>query len=517
MPRDNKQNRGDDDMDKEQAIEMAVYDIYAHSDNVNDVPQMKLDHITDENNLNNNFLPKGMRETPALISKLNDILSSTPVMNSANAARQYILSAKKLRGFDESIYEGQIIEKEKDKETEKDIQIIINSAQATIKYKETRTSVPFALKHVRTIERIDQTIRINTADDEGVTTSFTLRIEHADEIESMIKQELKYIIPLTKSRQNLMCNCYYITPQPATGALPYFVATRFNERKPRLVYLNPNSTRDELFSELRKHLFISEAVLNKYSLVYLLGNDLLEMPEKGKFANLGIQPNTTFYFLVKDTPLYLETSQGFITCHKVDITQPVSQICSNVVQELGLGSDEGYTLYTTDSAEVPFDIELSIPFQTTQIWDHILKRRFYVFSEDFLDQEINIIALYNDCRQAVLSEHIQVSEDQAILLAIFSIYAQIPTVTDFLSMLNRTDISDLLPPKYVNSASAIRKLQASTKSSKPLSNHGARAHYIAEVCTLPGFATEFHRIEYQIPGKDMRNGSILLSPLYIAV
>ena len=483
-------------------LELAVYYIYAHSTDPNKVCEMSFEHIDE-------FLPHGMKEKPILVQKLNDLLRKTEVLEPSNAARQYIISAKALEGFDIIKTSGIIIEEKSSKE----IRFSITSTQATITYKQTKNTIKIALKHILSSECIKNTLRLKVEDEEGDISTLTMNLRDAEEINNFIQQMKSVVIPLVKARETIMRDCLYEVPEPAPDQVPFIIASRFNEENPRTVFFNPSLNKQQIIDYLKKIFFISDN--SGYTLIYLLESGLYEFGDGFPFSVTGITPGSIIYFIKKSMPIYVESPQGFITRFIVDMTQRVTDISSEIVSELSLGFEDGYTLYTQDN--IPLDIAQTIAYQTPKVYDLAIRRRIYVITKQFFDNSENLESLYNDCRNAVISEKINVSLDQAVLLAIYSVFADIYCVSDFTQQYETRDINSLVPPKYAKLSNVKRKLDATCKAIVPMSREDAQSFYIAETCRLSGFAAEIHEAKFSSTTKESRDCTVVLSPFNIQV
>lgn len=488
-------------------LELAVYDVFMHSDNPESVKKMVFNSL-------DGFLPTGMQSKPQYITKLNNILATTPAMSSGNAARQYILQVSKLNGFDRQVFNAKVIDDEKKEELP--VHLTVSSTQLKVTYDTTsRETISVSMKHVLNCQSIQDDLRIRIESDEGDSTVMKIRTQEAEQIEKKITQIIKCVVPDLKAREQVMKTCFYNTnniPHEA-GEVPIIFASRFNERRPRVIMINPNKTAAQAVELLQQHFFIKDPSyrIGFFASDYSFGFLGDAMPLK----NIYTRPDIVLYFMKPSTESYIESALNFITKHKIQIDDPINTICQTILGQLGMGVEDGYTLYTPDFT--PLDIALSLPYQTDMIWDLYLRRRFYVFTYQFFDKPENISSLYDDCKLAVTSGSIPTTEDLAAYLGIYSVYAQIASVSDFNAHLEKFGTASVLPIAFQNSENAIKKVDTISRSIVPISAPDAQAKYIAEVCQLRGFGAEYHDVEFKTAFKDWRPGVLSLSPFFIQV
>ena len=492
-------------LNESEMLELAVYDIFMHADNPDLVKKMEFTTL-------DGFLPVGMISKPQYIAKLNNLLATTPAMTAGNAARTYIIQVQKLNGFDRQTYNAKLA----DPKGDLPVHLSISSTQLKVNFDTaSRETISVSMKHVLNVQAIQDELYVRIESDEGESTVLQFHTPDACPIENKIIQLIKVVIPELKIRESIAKVSYYNTKEIPVeqGEIPLIFAGRFNERRPRVIRINPNRTAAQVCDVLQKHFFVKDL---GYKIGYFSADFSFRFLEDDvAVRNVITRPDIVLYYMKPQTESYIESAQNFITKHKIHVSDPINTICQTILSQLGLGVEDGYTLYTPDFT--PLDLQFSLPYQTDMIWDMYLRRRFYVFTHQFFENPLNITSLYEDCKLAIMSGAIPTSEDLAAYLGIYSVYAQIPNVSDFNPYLEKFGASSILPVQFQNSEVAQKKVDTISHSIVPVNNPDAQAKYIAEVCQLRGFGAEYHDIEFKNAFKDWRPGVLALSPFAMTI
>ena len=510
---------GEVKVSENEALELATYQVYIDAENPEDPKKNPITDIT-------KYLPPGVTPKPYHLSKLNSLLMSVPNYTKVQAAQQYMLLVRGLGNFASKTFNIKLKEenpdpKKKDKEPYiyTDRKFVITSENISLMSGK-RTIAKYSIRQLYRIQSIQNILNLHVPNDKEETIVLSLISEQAREISSILTTFKQYIIPEYKKREKLH-ETTILDPENderTPSQLPFWIYTSLDVAKPVRAYLDPDSTLEVIKQRLARIFCISDA--SKYSLfTYTQDGQIVSIRNNmEKLSQLRVCENCRLYFMNPIKNLFIQRTDGFVTQIKLDITDTVSNLCSTVSSHLDMGFDDGFTFYSeAHGSLIPLNTVYSIPVQTSNIHDMYFKRRFYVFTDEFIADKASLSSLYCDCKEAILKSNIQATEQSALELAIFSIYAEIKNISDFHTRIKQADITSLLPSSLKLSNSTFKEFISLSRTISAIPRQQAINKYIATCCELKGFGIEPHFGIYKLAKQPSKPCIIAMSPYSIEI
>ena len=208
----------------------------------------------------------------------------------------------------------------------------------------------------------------------------------------------------------------------------------------------------------------------------------------------------------------------------VDMKTIIIDLCKVLVDEFGFGNYLGYTLYEFwEGKQRPLDFLYNIPTNMENYIEVVLRRRFFLFTKEILEDENTLRASYKSVKNHVLTGNTMIiSDDAAAELAIYSLYytAQFKSdVLPIISTMNEQKLRPLLPNGIKASPNILKKFTALGTVIEPLEPLEAAMKYIILANSCIGFGMEEYPCYYsEVNNFSMTNVNALirLCPYYIS-
>lgn len=209
----------------------------------------------------------------------------------------------------------------------------------------------------------------------------------------------------------------------------------------------------------------------------------------------------------------------FISISNVVVTKTfpsmtkVEDLLKDVCNEFGYGTWIGYTCWIREDEGdyIPLDIMKPLVFQANLSVPILVKRRYFLYSNQMLRDYTILSSVYNDCKYLVINRIINVSDDSMTQLIALSLYAMAENpsaVTLMVSTLKRPEWNSICPADFEISEMFKKKLLAFLTHLPVLEKTPAMFYYIGLIMDYRGFSeetyiTNIHALNYnsQIIGK----------------
>lgn len=534
-------------------------------------PDKAIEFLADKKNNINDFLPKNFK-APAdfkdnVMKKLKDMKTKVKL----NPVGELVDLAYGLNNFGSRAYQilfSNKSDKTKSKDAKKPFKAAIGPKGISIT-QDNKHVQSFGYDPIVQFSNIKDRVIIRVANDEGIVYTITLISKNAAQIFKLIRQYKTVLIPLLKERHNIfnyeydkigqenpiLSNLY--TPKliikSKTNKVNLYTSRQLDHPNPNKFSFNKDFNSKEV-ADLGLY-YITYPNRNKYNentsnytIIATNDRDNKDKTNRNKPIHFQekdvgyqwIQPahkleevtdieNNSSIFIVENDPLtQVITPNNFVFEKRYQINDIILDICKGFCIDLQLGIHFGYTLYEyLRGVERPLDFLYCIPDVSPNYVELILKRRFYLFSMDMLDDENTLNNGYDDVKAMVKSGKLALSLDNALVLAAYSLYAEAKSTQDVIVKVNQMTESELPKylPKTINSntvSNLLRKFKTATSSFPPLNPKAAKKKYIIFANSIPNYGAEFYDIRYvdkndPNSSKKPRPARILLSPYQIII
>ncbi|KAH0806729.1 uncharacterized protein GO595_000580 [Histomonas meleagridis] len=205
---------------------------------------------------------------------------------------------------------------------------------------------------------------------------------------------------------------------------------------------------------------------------------------------------------------------------RLDISMKVRDLVQVISHKFNTTLCKGYTLYTIpeDGGDPkPLDLNLSLPEQTVHYENLLFKRRFFAISQIDFITVASKLATFNDIKEHILTSGIQISVEDAIHLAYYSLFpnSNVPVTPQTVP----NDITPLLP-RNIKCKSGYNKQLIKYFTTEPITDKDvALEKYVQLARKIPTFGCEYYPAIYEDnsnPKKTVRrNIQVLISPTSI--
>jgi hypothetical protein len=179
----------------------------------------------------------------------------------------------------------------------------------------------------------------------------------------------------------------------------------------------------------------------------------------------------------------------------------------------------GYTFFSLEDPKAPrpLDTRYSIPEQCNCWQTLIFRRRFYVISGEVLEDPVTAHSALCDCRDLILAGTSRITEDQALNLALLSIYATTPAAIAH----RKLNLAPHLPKNMKVTRSLEKKFKKLVKTTPPMEHFIAAKSYLGLVRKVDGFGEEsfdviYTDISFGVIPKPVRDVTLFVGPLMIS-
>jgi len=510
-------------VDEAKVVELAVYKILAGLKNPKDFREVP--HELGE------FVPEHMLKTVSKTcrDKVKVYIKNAPLMSKFTAMRKYILLARALKNFgcikvfsgeynEDKAVEGSnnvsivhIIKftcgpfgihifKSKDKEKSKDkdekgkndVDIARISWDAVVSYLKTRNLILFEI-----------------ASEPGKTRAIRIKVDNSEiaaEVYSLIRQYKTFLTVQIQRRlgyQSVQNDPSFksISQKTQYNSVSLYLTQKISENIKMAHYkFNTSFSAAEILKLCRYYLSLplySHVVLyrpkNEKTLKYI-----------GKVAHLkDVSPEDNGILLVipKKPVVQVRTVDGIIHELILSMSKSIIQQISTATKRFGFGNEIGYTFWEKNDQDLrPLDFVRSIPVETENYKEIVLKRRFYVFTNAMMHDPETVNQCYEDVNKYIMETQLVMEDDTVILLALLSIFAKNTSKEEAETEISSVDEDNLFfyIPRYVSASKKLVDLFQKISIQIPYRPiEVAKQHYIYIASTIKNFATETYHVTFK--------------------
>jgi len=259
---------------------------------------------------------------------------------------------------------------------------------------------------------------------------------------------------------------------------------------------------------------------NYRALALRKGTTLTWVDPKKNIVHYHLKEGTNIYFLKTMQPLSVETTSGIRKKLLIDITKPVRDVIKFIADKLRIEQYEGYSLYTTEDDKNlhPIGMDLTLPQQSANYDNLLFKRRFYFFIKSYFTDKFVSQLILNEVIAHVSSSKIPCSHDQALYLALYTIYAEAQNPEDVTPQSLPADLTKYFPQQCPPVEGDRQKLiELITQLPAPLTKEQAMINYMTVAHQIPYFGceivrTKFAKVEEEDSKAARQDGTLVCGP-----
>lgn len=492
------------------------------------------------------FFPRNMDIKPEFRENLKAALNqkSSTTITKDRAMAQYISIASKIKYFACEIFdcydfkgaEGKFLSKQK----KRSLKIAIGPNSFIIFETQTDKEVIFCPhSSIISIKCIKNNVIIKTTNqskDDGKTiiNRIVLISDKAKDISGVLLNYREIVIPELNKRYGIQKKPEMIPSMAALvdpirlteGGVKVQLSRQLEHPNPPTFTLTKKFTCDEAIT------------VGLFDLVYPRKGEymILTIPQRKRIDNqytwLSSQDNLKKANLVEDSrvafvqempSVQVITEKLHIKEISVRLRSKIFDLCTQLVKEFGLGSNLGFTLYEFwNEKQRPLDFLFNIPETEENYIEVVLRRRFFLFTRELLEDPLTLKSGYRSVKNQVLSGTMQIPEETAAELAIYSLYyfaKQPQDVLTFVSNTNEQNLQPLLPANIKATPAMLKKFNAAASIIPQLDQRAAAMKYIIAANNCVGFGMEEYPCYYtEINNLTMAHieAIIRLCPYYVS-
>ena len=259
---------------------------------------------------------------------------------------------------------------------------------------------------------------------------------------------------------------------------------------------------------------------NYRALALRKGTTLTWVDPKKNIVHYHLKEGSNIYILKIMQPLSVETTSGIRKKLLIDITKPTKDVIKFISEKLRIDHYEGYALYTTEEDKNlhPLGMDLTLPQQSTNYESLVFKRRFYFFIKSHFTDKFYCQLILNEVIAHVSASKIPCTHDQAVMLAIYTIYAQAQNPEDVTPQSVPADVAQYFPQQCPPVDGDRQKIiDFITQLPAPLTKEEATLNYMTVAHQIPYFGceilrTKFAKVEEEDSKAARQDGTLICGP-----
>ena len=467
------------------------------------------------------LLPSGYTIKQNFINKLERLKSISPLETSVAMVKN-ITNAQQIKDFGCEIFQGILVHQLSQKKKE---QIMISIGFKGIQMTSMTSKkviIDFGFGQIYRMRHLKSRLLIQIPHvKEGELMDFMILSQRSEEMYFLINNYINIILPLIKNREEKQLMLKDIENRSLIGkkTIKLHVSHQINHPSPLMFTYDINETGHQIVEELKKFFLLDDSSF----LTFLYKDSTSKiycLDDKQEFISFNPSSNGKS-FLVSMVPRVKVISQmNQIREEVIDLNDITEKNISNITKCFGLKFYECFTVKPIDgNHHSPMTLSKRLLDQTSFYSQLELKRRFFIFPEMIFEDDNSIESIYIDCKEMVFSGLCDISEEIALELAVYSIYA---SKNDSFWIRNSVfdDLSPLLPPNLTSSSRIVSRFKTLCRSILPMSPRAAQAKYIATVVPLSIYGMEIHDCGFSDLSKyqlKSRKTQIFLGPFNIQI
>jgi len=483
-----------------QAIELAIYSIFAESETPEDAIRTK---IPDDCSY---LFPKGFSLPDKASSRLRKIINSSTPMSSSSAMRKYISIARTILHFGCEIFDASLETIDNEKALIRPIKVSIGPFGVHIFLEENNKDMAkLSYQSIVAYSQIAFRLVLRCTQDNGIAYSINIVSENAKRIRRILDMYTKIFVPFITQREQIqsMGNDPLIqglVDSIGEHPLALYTTPYVGHPTPPSFNYNPEWFEKEV---IKMALFYLAFNSNRsYIVLYQDINSCFRWLEQDR-PLLHVQPKENGHLYVLPTSITIQvcTTFGPIKSIQCKTRAPICDHVTKAVNEFGLGNPFGFTFYEfSGDGQRPLDFLIPLPIETPFYSELIVKRRFFLVTKQMLEDSMTIISVFRDVNdQIIFGNNNQITEDQLIELAVLFLYSNTnnpKSILQNLSEMTEDDYSNLFPDsvpidddlksRFTNRIQTYPVLDASTACHK----------YISLAINTPNFGSEIVKCLY---------------------
>ncbi|EAY19386.1 hypothetical protein TVAG_101030 [Trichomonas vaginalis G3] len=261
---------------------------------------------------------------------------------------------------------------------------------------------------------------------------------------------------------------------------------------------------------------------NYRALALRKGTTLTWIDPKKNIVHYHLKDKSNLYLLKEKQPISVETTSGAKKKLLVDITQKCSELVKFIADKFKIEHSNGYAIFTIDKEGVRHstDLDLTLPQQSSEYENIFFTRRYFCFLKSHLDDKGGALFIYNDVKLHIFQSKLTVTHDQAVEMALLSLYVVANSTEEAKKNGAPSDIAPLFPPTCPPQQGDAQEIANKLNQQEPLTREAAVARYLTISHQLPNFGCEVFKTKFAPISEEKvqrQDGSIVIGPKSIAV
>ncbi|OHT10545.1 hypothetical protein TRFO_20137 [Tritrichomonas foetus] len=489
------------------------------------------------------YLPKDMKVPKNFRESILSNLRNNMTLKKQLAISKLIITARALNHFGCMIFPSQLDDKSKPsnkKEPQRKNCMISIGPFGVHLYAQGNNNliIDFAkidYSNVVSFTIIKDRIILRVSEDGGIPHIITVISKYSVQIHKLLRQYKNILIPMMDERKEIQGLAHSVEiksllEKSKVKSIQVYPERQLDHPNPHIFQFGKNMKSDEL------------AALGLYYIVYpnksshtILATNRRK-PDEKDVSYTWLKPNedlftanpvdNSYMFIIESTPLaQIITPDNFVYEKRYLIEEIIISICKSFTIDFKLGTHLGYTLYEMmNGKQRPLDFLFPVPLVSPNYVELLLKRRFYLFSLEILNDPLSLESGYEDVKAMVLSGTLIMSVETSLDLTMYSLYAESNTQQEVLvkaNEINEEDLKYIIPRNISVSPAILRKFKAVATSTVPVDNKQAKIRYIILANSINGYGAENYPCLFtdrvDVTKKARRPANIILTPYRITV
>ncbi|OHT06015.1 hypothetical protein TRFO_05648 [Tritrichomonas foetus] len=525
-----------------QALELVCYAFMAQAKSIEEAQATPIPNDLQQ------YLPIGTNIKQGFHSKVKSVMTSrsSSRMTVEKAITSYIIVASKLKNFGCEIFDCYDFpvsseQKKREKQKKRFLNISIGPNSIVLFDPQTKKDIIFSpYKNIVKVQLIKNNIILTMSSGQGQTAKLnkiTIISDKASRITKLLQNYRRIVLPMLNDRdriqkmpQNHPILSQLLDPSNlASNGIKLKVSRQLNHPNPSIFNFSKRYTCDNAIQVGLN--YISYRQEGEYMILTTNFRKRIDTEYHWLSENDGLNDaelvDNSHLFLMKEMPYCQVISErGYVKEIFVNMRNVIFDLCSQItaLPQFSLGLHLGFTLYEIwDGVHRPLDFLYTVPAETENYTELILKRRFYLFTKENLREELNLRSAFRDVRNQVLSGKMIIPEETVVELAVYSLYYNASKMTDVLpliSSIDETKLQFIVPANIKSTTTLLKKFKAAATVIVPLSPLQAAYKYVVLANSCIGFGME----EYKCFYTELNNITVIhvpaiikLCPYYISI